>query len=92
MALLILVIFPIISVTDDLLAAEKPAVTDSFLRRDQELAGLHAAVPLGACPGEAALLRQPRVTWHRIATLALLHCVPSEPALGSIENRPPPTD
>jgi len=90
MALLILIIFPIISVTDDLLAAEKVAETDSLLRRGHELAGTHAAIPLAACPGEAALLLQPRMKWHRIAALVLPHRVPSEPALAPIENRPPP--
>jgi hypothetical protein len=89
LALLILIMFPLISVTDDLLAAQNPAESDSFQRRDQTISVLNAVLSSFTYPGETASAAIPAVI--RIAALALRVPLPAAPALAPIENRPPPT-
>lgn len=90
LALLILILFPVISVTDDLLAAQNLAETDSFVRRDhmpgdqQQASPLYAEIP---DPPQADL----PFGFLRFAapgTLPVLAVDP--PALAPVENRPPP--
>jgi hypothetical protein len=89
LVLLILIIFPIISVTDDLLAAANPAETDVLLRRDHEFSGFIAAIPPVLHPDESALPEAAATRWRLIASL-LQFSLPDAPALAPIENRPPP--
>ena len=90
LALLILILFPVISVTDDLLAAENPAETDLLHRRDHEISGLHASLSSAACPETDVLALPPPVTWSRVAAWTTRLSLPKTPALWSISNRPPP--
>jgi hypothetical protein len=90
LGLLVLILFPVISVTDDLLAAENPAETDSFQRRDHEGSGPYATISSGAGSVEAALAAPPSVTSRYIAALPAPVSLPAAPALTSIANRPPP--
>lgn len=91
LVLLILIIFPVISVTDDLLAAANTAETDVLSRRDHGFAGFIAAVPPGILPGEAVLPVPAANSWRLLASLELQFSVPAAPALAPIENRPPPS-
>jgi hypothetical protein len=90
LAVLLLVLFPVISVTDDLQAAQNPAETNSCQRRVHGYTGPHsnsspiAALPLTAFAGLS--LGSPRVaTPGNSATPVIDH-----PALHPIQNRPPP--
>ena len=89
--LLILVIFPVISVTDDLLAAASPAETDVLSRRNHEFSGLLAVISIGVRPGECVPAQPSDAACRLIASLELQNWVPDAPALAPIENRPPPT-
>jgi hypothetical protein len=90
LALLILILFPVISVTDDLQAAQNPAETDSSLRRDYIVSGVHAAPPLTAIAPEPLLIA------NRFGFLGFAapgaHLLPKlrAPEMTPIENRPPP--
>jgi hypothetical protein len=90
LTLLILILFPVISVTDDLLAAQNPAETDSCVRRDYAIAGAQPA------PQFASLSAAPLLVAHRFGFLGFAapdaHRLPvlSAPATAPIENRPPP--
>jgi formate-dependent nitrite reductase membrane component NrfD len=90
LAMLILILFPVISVTDDLQALQNPAETESYLRRD------HAAVsPHSIFPTMAAL---PPSVFSGIFSGFLSLVAPSlypapvvdNPAMAAIQNRPPP--
>jgi hypothetical protein len=89
--LLILVIFPVISVTDDLLAAASPAETDVLSRRNHEFSGLLAVISMSIRPGESVPPQPAAAACRLIASLELQDRVPDAPALAPIENRPPPT-
>jgi hypothetical protein len=90
LALLILILFPIISVTDDLLAAQSPAETDSCVRRDHLVSGMHPA------PRLTAVSTEPLLVAHRFGFLRFpapgTRPVPvgNAPAIAPIDNRPPP--
>jgi hypothetical protein len=90
LTVLILILFPVISVTDDLQALQNPAEADSSLRRDHVCASPHSIFPaVGALP-------LPVVA--ELSFGVLRHGAPgsfvaprfSTPALASIQNRPPP--
>ena len=90
LALALVILLPVISMTDDLVAAKNPAEIDICLRRDHDWLASHAVVPV------AVALVVP--LW----TGLLLHATPilaafiapapalRAPALGPIDNRPPP--
>jgi hypothetical protein len=90
LAVLLLILFPVISVTDDLQAIQNPAETDSGLRRDHVIASPHsifpaiAALPLAIFAGLLSGL--PRFTGTRNLRVPAI----DHPALASIQNRPPP--
>lgn len=89
LVLLIFILFPVISVTDDLIAAQNPAETDSVHRRNLETHVLQTAAVVAVLPIDVYLPAEPQVKWHprsRTKPAAL----PKEPALSPIANRPPP--
>jgi hypothetical protein len=90
LSLLLFILLPAISVTDDLLAAQNPAEIDSCLRRDHEFSGHHgplllvAVLPVLFQGGFTSKLPQwavPGATPLRVS---------NPPALSAIQNRPPP--
>ncbi len=90
LAVLLLILFPVISVTDDLQAIQNPAETDSSIRRDHIVSHAHSipsavvALPLPVFAERsfgALSLRAP----GNLPAPALDH-----PALASVQNRPPP--
>jgi hypothetical protein len=91
LALLILILLPVISISDDLLAAQSPAEVDiTCVGRDHPLANAHAAVnPVPIFPDAAPIDLPASAVWpapggERRASY------PYPPALQSIQNRPPP--
>jgi hypothetical protein len=90
LALLILIIFPVISVTDDLLAVANPAETDVLSRRDLKLPGWLDAIPAVLPPGEGVLAQSAATHSRQIAWLEFQVSVPAGPTLAPVENRPPP--
>jgi hypothetical protein len=91
LTLLILILFPVISVTDDLMAAQNPAEADCCLRKDHVVASSHSMIPMAAAlplPTFAEMtLGIPHFAAPSNFTLPRVAC----PALASIQNRPPPT-
>jgi hypothetical protein len=90
LAVLALILFPVISITDDLLAAQNPAEADCCLRRDHVVASAHSIVP----PVSAA----PQPGFREPSFSSLWLAAPSGPAILSVDlpglsvvqNRPPP--
>ena len=89
LALLILILFPVISVTDDLIAVQNPAETDSLARRGLEVSSLYAASLSPALPCETFRMPFP-VAWGPVAALESDPQLPQTTALDPVENRPPP--
>ncbi len=91
LAMIILILLPAISMTDDLQAARNPAEIDTCLRRDHEWSSPHSIVPAVAL---LPLLVFASLDFRiRGAVLPGRQAVapPANPFLGPIENRPPPS-
>lgn len=90
LAVLLLILFPVISVTDDMQAAQNPAETDSCPRKDHVVSTHHSIFPAAVAlplPVFAALASGfPRFAAPRNLPLPLI----DHPALAAIQNRPPP--
>jgi hypothetical protein len=90
LAMLLVILFPVISVSDDLWSMHNPAETDTCQRRDHRVAGqdsdhpMAAALPVPVFAGLSLSERRVLVP-QRIAIAAV-----SNPAFDSIQNRPPP--
>jgi hypothetical protein len=90
LAVLVAILFPVISVTDDLQATLNPAESDCCLRRD------HAtSTPHSICPPVATLplpaIAELSFGLLRMANPGSLHAPAFlHPALAPIQNRPPP--
>jgi hypothetical protein len=91
-AVLIAILFPVISVSDDLMAAQNPAETDNYPRRD------HFLTPADAHPLQATAATEPPPILSCLPFGFLQYVSPRRPAqkvtypplLVSIANRPPP--
>jgi hypothetical protein len=90
LAVLTLLLFPVISVTDDLQAIQSPAETDSCQRRDHVCVTPHATFPaVGALP--LPVFAGLSLAFISMATPSNLPApVVANPAIASIQNRPPP--
>lgn len=90
LALVILILLPAISMTDDLMAARNPAEVDTCVRRDYHWVSPHSIVPAAAALAVSLFsglwLGEVRGAAVRPMPLRLLKA----PALSSIESRPPP--
>lgn len=88
--MLIAILFPVISVSDDLWSIQNPAETDTCLRRNTLDSGLHSQPFLiSTLPQPAALgltLEFQRLGVPRFAVAPAI----DQPALVPIDNRPPP--
>ena len=90
-AVLIAILFPVISVSDDLLAVQNASETDNYLRRDHLLpSDSHPVTPItGVVP--AVLFAGLGLVFRRfVAPNVLPLHEPEHPELASIDNRPPP--
>ena len=90
LAVLISVLLPAISMTDDLLAAQSPAEVVTSVRRDHDDSSPHYVVPVAVVPllvlfSGLALSASP---FRLTGELPSRSC--KSPALSSIQNRPPP--
>jgi hypothetical protein len=91
LAVLLLTLFPVISVTDDLLAAQNPAETDCCQRRAHALATAHCThSPVAALPA-AVIAGVTLGVVHGPAIGGLRVIVFDHPELSPVHNRPPPT-
>lgn len=90
LALLILILFPVISVTDDLMAVQNPAETDSSVRRDHLVTSIRSISPIVAAPPPALVAEVCSACMYREATGARRAPVQKCPSMTPIENRPPP--
>jgi hypothetical protein len=90
LAVLLLILFPVISVSDDLLALQNPAEADTSMRRDEVIMQPSQVTPA------VAELPQPFSADLPFASLgsAMPGAAPAnagdEPSLPSRQNRPPP--
>jgi len=90
-AMLVLLLFPVISVTDDLQAAQNVAEDDVYLRRDHLADGPHF-IPVVFAAIPTAAITEPSFGYLRLAApFSLAAPTVDNPALSAIQNRPPPT-
>jgi hypothetical protein len=90
LGLALVILLPVISMTDDLIAAKNPAEIDICLRRDHDWLTPHAVIP-PALALTVALFTG--LLFHSTPVLAaFVAATPAlqAPALLSIDNRPPP--
>jgi|ERR1700733_14615756 len=90
LAMLFVILFPVISVSDDLWSIQNPAETDSCLRRDHSILGAHAIFPDFAAFPVASFAQFPLDFSDCEATYRATLCATATPAMSEIENRPPP--
>jgi ABC-type uncharacterized transport system YnjBCD permease subunit len=91
LCVLLIILLPAISMTDDLMAAQNPAEVDSSLRRDHDYVRPHAIFPAAAAMLQLAFAGVSLDTHHQ-AVAPSLDSAPAfdPPALAPIQNRPPP--
>ena len=89
--MLIVILLPAVSMTDDLLAAQNPAEVDSCLRRDHEYASPHFLFPYIAAPPLPVFRGNSLQLLGRVAVSAFPVPAADSPALWAIQNRPPPS-
>jgi len=90
LAVVILILLPAISMTDDLIAAQNPAEVDSSVRRDHDFSSQHSVAPTAAAAPAPGLARLPVAIVRMAAPNDLADPSLEHPALASIQNRPPP--
>jgi hypothetical protein len=90
LAMLLLILFPVISVSDDLWSIQNPAETDSMQRRDHVAPCPHCLFPAVAMPVASLLaLFRPEIQYISALPVSTLR-THENPARDSVENRPPP--
>ncbi len=92
LAMAILILLPAISMTDDLAAAQCPAVLDLSVRRshDQDAHNPHCIFPAAASLPSVKFSCLPLQTTGKAALVARILVAVENPALIAIDNRPPP--
>jgi len=90
LAVLVLILFPVISVTDDLQAMQNPAEADCCLRRDHAVCNAHSIFPsVAAVP--PPVFAEVSLGFLQVAAPGILpFAAVDDPALAPIQNRPPP--
>jgi hypothetical protein len=92
LAMLILFLLPVISVTDDLQAAQNLAEDDTYtcLRRNSTAVSPHSLFPATSALPSLAFTELPVVYLGLVAAGHLPVGTPDNPALTAIQSRPPP--
>lgn len=90
LAVLLLILLPAISMTDDLLAAQNPAEVDCCLRRDHGYLNPHAIFPAVPALPVAVFRHAPLRVVRLVEPGNLFEHAVLSPALAAIQNRPPP--
>lgn len=91
LVMLIVVLFPVISVSDDLWSLHNPAETDTCHRRDHLGSCQHSTFPVISALPEAAPAELTFGFQWFVAPLGLTKLAVENPALAPIQNRPPPS-
>lgn len=90
LAMLIFILFPVISMTDDLLAAQNPAEDDMYLRRDHSAVSPHSIFPAAAVLSPSMFTELSFVFLYFNESGHFFAPTVDNPALTAIQNRPPP--
>jgi hypothetical protein len=92
LGLLLMILLPAISMTDDLMAAQNPAEVDILccVRRDHDYPSPHAVFPVVPALPTLAFAGAPFGHMHLAAPGIVPAPVFDPPALAPIQNRPPP--
>jgi hypothetical protein len=92
LGVLVIILLPAISMTDDLMAAQNPAEVDSTVRRDHDHLGAHphAIFPATAALPPSVFAGMPVAHPYQMLTGLAPAPVFASPALAPIQNRPPP--
>jgi len=91
LVLLLVILFPTISMTDDLLAIQNPAETDIYVRLDYlHYSDAHYFWPVAVEMVAPVLEEHPSGFLREAVPGTLPASVMNPPALAPIENRPPP--
>jgi len=90
LAVLILILLPAISMTDDLVAAHNPAEIECCARRDHDFASHHSITPATTTLATPAFGGLPMIVARMDAPSIPAVPFVDSPALNSIQNRPPP--
>jgi hypothetical protein len=90
LAVLILIVFPVISVSDDLFALQNPAEVDGSQRRDHVAQSAHSIFPAHVTLPLPAVAEIPFAFLRLAAPGNPPLQIQEHPGLAAIENRPPP--
>jgi len=90
LAMLVLVLFPVISVSDDLQALQNPAEADCCVRRDLVVASTHFILPAVVALFQPVVTQMPTGVLRHGAAGDAPRSQEDHPALAAIDNRPPP--
>ena len=91
LVVLLLVLFPVISVSDDLLALQNPAEADCCLKRDHVVASAHSVMPAVTDLPRPPVADVPLRVQQRSADGERIPLAEAQPGLAAIDNRPPPS-
>jgi hypothetical protein len=90
LAILVMIVFPVISVSDDLQALQNPAEADCYVRRDHVVTSAHSILPAAANLPLATVAELPLGVLRVAAPGHQPVRVAYHPGLAAIDNRPPP--
>jgi hypothetical protein len=90
LTMLVLILFPVISVTDDLQATQNPAEIERTLRRDDHFVHPHTLLPVVASLPPLAFAGIPLTLLYGSAPGPIQVFVPVTPEQVILLNRPPP--
>jgi len=90
LAVLVMVLFPVISMTDDVFAAQNPAEADCCLRRDDGFSAAHFLFHVAATLPPPAFAEISFAFIRFVAPPNYPAPVVDHPGLEAIQNRPPP--
>jgi hypothetical protein len=87
---LLLILFPVVSVSDDLVSLQNPAEVDCCARRDHAVAGATAVLPAIVASVPSAVADPPSGVLRLSARGEEPFVQVEDAALGVVANRPPP--
>jgi hypothetical protein len=90
LAMMILILFPVISVTDDLQAAMTPTESESCVRRGHSVTSPHILFPVVAVLPPSVVAELPLGFVGYVPPSNLSDPAVDNPAASAIQNRPPP--
>ena len=90
LAIILLLLFPVISVSDDLLMAQNPAESVCCVQKSCNCGHHHQHMPsMASLPEQIVMIANIEYA-SAVQTSELLDCSAQNPALRRVENRPPP--